>query len=268
MQTSVQACVSIWITLEHRLQSWNSAPYDVNVKARTRALKQCHPEGHVQQGQRLRDVPAVGDALLSREEHRALRPACYTRSRLHVCTCARVYVGRTHVREYIAAYACLCVEVCHVCLHMLTHMQKYVPWNLKLGIWTLELGTWTLKLGTWNLELEACTWELGTWSLELGTWCSMRCWQARAISVPTAPKWRRKRRHSGVLLATATATPLQVPAASKKQKLRGAEKLKKNKPRKTENKKVWSQNRCQKIDVLLETQFIKKNCESKNGSTF
>ena len=68
-------------------------------------------------------------------------------------------------------------------------------------------------------------------------------------------------------MATATATALEVPAASKKQKLRGAEKSKRSHA-KLNKKKIWSQNRGQKMDPFLESQFIIKYCDSKNGPKF
>ena len=68
-------------------------------------------------------------------------------------------------------------------------------------------------------------------------------------------------------MATATATALEVPAVSKKQTLRGAEKLKTNRA-KLKKQIFWSQNRGQKMDPFLESQFIIKYCDSKNGPKF
>ena len=66
----------------------------------------------------------------------------------------------------------------------------------------------------------------------------------------------------------ATATALEVPAASKKQKLRGAEKSKRSHAKLKKKIKIWSQNGVNFLTPVLESQFIIKYCDSKNGPKF
>ena len=69
-------------------------------------------------------------------------------------------------------------------------------------------------------------------------------------------------------MATATATALEVPAASNKTEIPWPQNLK-NEPRKTEKKERNSIKNCgQKMDALSGSQFINKNCDPENGSIF